>query len=542
MTISSYPKFIRKALDKLAQNRFDFSDDYLDTCQSILSYGEQTGNDSLTGTACFYLAQYYYNCPKSYDQFYLYLRRAILHLSNQADDITVLARCYNFLGINATDHGLTELAFDYYMQAMSCARQAESPQLKAIFEYNIGTQYDLMEQREEAIAHYHTAIDLIKICGKDDDYYFTIYSYSLCQLILAAIRSNYMVLMESSMEELNTLLANESSEKKEEFLIDPLYLEAAIAYAYKTGNDKERISLTRTLLDRLKTKTLNIDDIADVLIFAGNILEGGYPGPVKKILDILLPQVDQCDIPFIRQSLARLSIQYHKHVGDTKGEMEAFHLYYESTEQYMAETNKEYAYFLNLRNDLDELRQKNKRLLRQATTDPLTGLPNRLAFNDASEQAFDKAYIDKTTLAIEIVDIDNFKDFNDTLGHQSGDRYLCALGKLLRGMNEEGVTAFRYGGDEFVILYENKTAEEIRSIASSLKENVNKLSITADNGTLLPPMTISQGICQSTPKNKNRTWDFMYAADHALYDVKRKGKNSISFIDKLIPLPQDFRL
>ena len=254
-----------------------------------------------------------------------------------------------------------------------------------------------------------------------------------------------------------------------------------------------------------------------------------------------MPQVNQCNIPFIRQSLARLAIKYCRYVGNVEKELEAFRLYYDATESYMAETNKEYVYFLNLRNDLDELRAKNAHLLQQATTDALTGLPNRLAFNEASERAFDKAYVDQTTLAVEILDIDDFKHFNDTLGHQNGDLYLKTLGTLLSSVQKEGITAFRYGGDEFVLLYEGMSDEEILAVATGIKEKVTSLSITADNGDLLPGMTISQGICQSIPKGKNRTWDFLYAADHALYDVKRKNKNDVSLMNELIPMPERFR-
>ena len=540
----SYPISIQKALEKVEVDRFTLPQDYLDTCQSILTYAEKTGNDALTGRACFYFAEYYYKHPEFYDRFYQYLRRAILHLDNHVnhpDDIYILARCYNFLGINATDHGQTELAFDYYMQAIFHARKAKSPRLEAIFEYNIGAQYDQMGQRDQSLCHYDTAIDCIKKCGKDDAYYFTLYSYTLCQLILNAVTQNNPDLMNASMKQLNAMIDELPEEEKQDVFTDALYLQAAIAYAYKTDDKTSMFRLTRVLIEELEKKALKIDDLADILNFAGFMLKSGYPDPVKVILDILMPQVDHCDIPFIRQALARLAIRYYQYVEDDANELKASRLYYAATEDYMDETNKEYVHFLNLRNDLDELRQKNARLLHQATTDPLTGLPNRLAFNDTSECAFDKAYADKTTLAIEILDIDNFKDYNDTLGHQNGDRYLSALGELLSSLTNDSVTAFRYGGDEFVLIYENKTDEEILSIAGRIKEKVADLSITAENGETLPGMTISQGICQSVPKGKNRTWDFLYAADHALYDVKRNNKDGIVLMNELIPMPENYR-
>ncbi|MCR4732638.1 MAG: GGDEF domain-containing protein [Lachnospiraceae bacterium] len=541
MNTKSYPVLIQKALDKVAVDRFSLPEDYLATCQTILSYAEEIGSDSLTGTACFYFAEYYYKHPESYDKFYQYLRRAILHLDNQADDLYILARCYNFLGINATDHGQTELAFDYYIQAVFHAREADSKQLEAICEYNIGTQYDQMGQQEEGQRHYKRAVNLIKACGTDDPYYFTVYSYCLCQAVLYYVTRQDTALMEVAMRDLQSLIHTLPDHEREEVYIDTLYLQATIAYAYKTDHKDDLFRLSRTLIQQLEKEALKIDDLSDILTFAGFILESGYPSPVREILDILMPQVNQCNIPFIRQSLARLAIKYYRYVGNVEKELEAFRLYYDATESYMAETNKEYVYFLNLRNDLDELRAKNAHLLQQATTDALTGLPNRLAFNEASERAFDKAYVGQTTLAVEILDIDDFKHFNDTLGHQNGDLYLKTFGTLLSSVQKEGITAFRYGGDEFVLLYEGMSDEEILAVATGIKEKVTSLSITADNGDLLPGMTISQGICQSIPKGKNRTWDFLYAADHALYDVKRKNKNDVSLMNELIPMPERFR-
>ena len=117
------------------------------------------------------------------------------------------------------------------------------------------------------------------------------------------------------------------------------------------------------------------------------------------------------------------------------------------------------------------LRRQAEENRHQALHDGLTDLPNRTLFRDRSQQALLAAKREKTHVAIMLIDLDRFKDVNDTLGHQSGDLLLCALGPRLRGALRESDTVARLGGDEFgVLLPHVESAEAAIRLARRLEE------------------------------------------------------------------------
>jgi diguanylate cyclase (GGDEF)-like protein len=194
---------------------------------------------------------------------------------------------------------------------------------------------------------------------------------------------------------------------------------------------------------------------------------------------------------------------------------------------------------IELRLDLERVKEKqtliqeeNKLLLEKSERDPLTKLPNRDKLNDYSELAFTRAYQNGTSLGIEIFDIDCFKQYNDTYGHQAGDKCLKRIAQLLLSLIDKGIFCARYGGDEFIIIYENMTDDEILKIARKLQQDVIELNLKLKNSTVHPTVTISQGIRNSVPGKGNKIWDYFYVADMSMYQVKRTSKNDIRLVHK----------
>jgi diguanylate cyclase (GGDEF)-like protein len=97
---------------------------------------------------------------------------------------------------------------------------------------------------------------------------------------------------------------------------------------------------------------------------------------------------------------------------------------------------------------------------------------------------------------------------------------------------DKGIFCARYGGDEFIIIYENMTDEEILKIARKLQQDVIGLDLKLKNSTVHPTVTISQGIRNSVPVKENKIWDYFYVADMSMYQVKRACKNDIRLVHK----------
>ena len=169
----------------------------------------------------------------------------------------------------------------------------------------------------------------------------------------------------------------------------------------------------------------------------------------------------------------------------------------------------------------------NEKLLVQSQHDTLTALPNRSYLNSYAEETLSAAFKNQVPFGIEILDIDHFKHINDTYGHMAGDKYLTALADQLQRITEEYSDVFvaRYGGDEFVIIYYNKSIAEITQIMEKLQKYVSSIKLPEIGLVGVDYLTLSQGCCNMIPNPANRIWDFLSTADITLYDVKMNGRN-----------------
>ncbi|MTJ05158.1 MAG: EAL domain-containing protein [Sediminimonas qiaohouensis] len=159
-----------------------------------------------------------------------------------------------------------------------------------------------------------------------------------------------------------------------------------------------------------------------------------------------------------------------------------------------------------------------------ATHDDLTGLLNRSAFNETLSQRLEKLTDQEGSLALVSLDIDNFKDINDALGDAYGDTLLAAVGERLRGVVRDGDMLFRMGGDEFIILVPDSTADD----ANSLADHLVKAFIEPFNLMEVPTViTVSIGVVLA-PEDGNRVEELRSNANLAMTSAKNDGRNTVS--------------
>ncbi len=166
-----------------------------------------------------------------------------------------------------------------------------------------------------------------------------------------------------------------------------------------------------------------------------------------------------------------------------------------------------------------------RRLASQATTDSLTGLPNRRSFDEELALEWRRADRVGESLALILADIDNFKQINDSFGHQAGDQVLAKIGEVLRGRVRQVDFAARYGGEEFAILVPETDVAGARALAQRLRRDLAKANVHLPGGEVLS-VTASFGV--SAKGELRRAEDLIASADHALYTAKRRGKNRVS--------------
>ena len=181
---------------------------------------------------------------------------------------------------------------------------------------------------------------------------------------------------------------------------------------------------------------------------------------------------------------------------------------------------------LQLQKLIKELEASQKELKFLASTDPMTELYNRRYFSTISKHILDLAKRDATPTSIIMLDIDNFKNVNDTYGHKVGDDVIISLAKLLQKFTRKSDIACRFGGEEFVILLPETAINGASVIAEKIREATEHSTVNSmENNTLT--FTISLGIAQIDPEEESDIEASIHRADTALYAAKRGGKNRV---------------
>jgi diguanylate cyclase (GGDEF)-like protein len=165
-----------------------------------------------------------------------------------------------------------------------------------------------------------------------------------------------------------------------------------------------------------------------------------------------------------------------------------------------------------------------QRLYKQhAMTDGLTGLYNRRWFDQVYPRMFERSRQEKTPFSLVMLDIDFFKKFNDTYGHQAGDYALFMMGQVLKTHFRPTDIAARYGGEEFVVVMPHTTQEEALAASERVRLVVSQMELELPEGKKIPPITISLGI--ATLRDEEHPEVLHKKADEALYQAKNEGRN-----------------
>jgi len=162
----------------------------------------------------------------------------------------------------------------------------------------------------------------------------------------------------------------------------------------------------------------------------------------------------------------------------------------------------------------------------KANTDYLTGIYNRAGVDELIEKSFAAAKAAGTKLSIGMIDIDFFKKFNDTFGHQAGDGVLRIIGAALKKSSRPEDHTGRYGGEEFIVILNNTGYEDALLYAERLRSEIEKLGLTLLKRFSGAALTISIGIATLTPAMMS-SQELLKEADKALYQAKGLGRNRV---------------
>lgn len=177
----------------------------------------------------------------------------------------------------------------------------------------------------------------------------------------------------------------------------------------------------------------------------------------------------------------------------------------------------------------EELLVSRDRLHSQATKDPVTGLWNRVAIMDILERELARATRDGSSVGLAMVDLDNFKQINDSYGHPAGDDVLLECGHRMRGCVRTYDATGRYGGDEFLSVHPRCKLDEAVMLGERLRREIGRHHVLLGQAPLW--VTASAGIACSDTFPQATAKQLIELADQALYQAKRGGRNRLELAE-----------
>lgn len=494
------------------------------TCQEILEHAAEMNSDAIFGIGYYYFAEYYWN--EDDNEKTMYCLSECTKCFQTVEMYDFLARSYNMMGAVSVYQDNLIVALNYYYTGLQYAEKYELQYEHAMLDTNIGNVLVRMRRYREAAARYEHAMKLYEQ-GEDSYHYIFHLALVITYSGICCLKLQYPQRAFALWDKLKKLQQEFPDRIFPE--IDILIFQAQCMAAQE--NRDGFCQCMDGVLEQLRGMK-DIGKAGDCLIHIAELLweYGEY-----ERLDEFFHIIDARGLE--KQLMLAMNIYSYRSElllkeNRTEEYLQRARSYFAAYEQDRQNNRQVTARVIELRDKLKSVTKEREKILAYnrhleniALYDPMTNLANRTFLNEYISEKFEETQRENKLLGVELLDIDNFKKYNDTYGHLDGDICIEAVADILRSICSEKIFCSRYGGDEFMIIYSDMPAEEIRQTVEEIQQRVRALAIPHRTSECADIVTVSQGVFVRRPEEMNREWDFNAQADIALYHAKRDGRN-----------------
>lgn len=519
--METYLKLVSEKKEKIQESVKLNSNDEIIYCEELLSLATQHEDTLNMGYAYIWMADYYFynvfdieNTSRSLELGYTYI------LKNK--DYELLIKYYRLKGLVYESFGDYINKVKCYLSIFSILKESGINDYYTICYGNIGITFQYAHDYEEALKYSRLSE---KYFDKYEDRYQNI---------------QYLVLQNNICENLfylNDLKGIKKCLKEMNKMEDSVNLKKAfIALATLRYNCllKDEGKVKDSIREIYDSKIFDHPSITIKVEFVRTMFKCALVAESQILCKELFEQLDNL-IPREKQTS---DIDIQKYIVDynlkytNENENQIYKEFFHSFEEIKKVQNKNvigainnYQSILEIRNKQKEIEKESELLKNEVNIDSLTSIYNRRYLNELKTLIHEN---ENMTIGIAIIDIDYFKEYNDTYGHLKGDEALIEIANIMKENSSKGIVPCRYGGDEFFVVFINKSKKAIELYLNSVAQTLKDMSIEHQSSNCSDQLTLSIGYdVRKATKDLNYTTIFENA-DKAVYASKRCGRNQIT--------------
>lgn len=519
----------------------EYPDEALKLSEKALSLSIDLGDRELEGYALISKAFYYR--AKSEVASILDSSLAAFHIFDEINDNLGKIKAMNLIGISYFYTSMYDEAMRNFLDALKLSKQINDTNLETNILNNIAEIYRETKSYDKAFENYNRALNICKEKG---------YHLSTA-VMLSNIGDIYME--ESRFEEaLKVFYEGISTLQNSSDLISLSEIEGRIGRAFQLSGDMINAKeYYKKALDRI-TKINNKYYAIDILCNFASLFADDNPTKSMNLYTRAIDMAKEINANSKIGSIYKQMAELQESHDNFKKALEYYKLYSASNDKHIAilrsdrleilnvelKYTKDFDQLLMLKNRFQEeinlqklkinmISEENQLLEKSAYEDELTGILNRRSIKKGYYEIVDKTEKGNKLLALYMIDIDDFKRYNDCWGHPEGDKCLIGISKCIDKISiSRGEIFGRYGGEEFVYIAEPESIEKAFDLGEEIRKSVENLNYYyEDNGSRIIT-SVSIGVVVCNGENCNDIASIFEEADRQLYISKKNGKNQVS--------------